>query len=149
MAEVHPSMQTTDPVANSGTLHYVVIPAEEDHLVCIALELNLPPYHKTGSISVPPRLGKARLIAQTGINIVCGPTGELCLCYLNGWELNDAQEVRVHDGDFIICWLDRDIDATTNVHLADDLLPGLNEGVHPLSRDTETCGRGHLTDSRQ
>ena len=84
-----------------------------------------------------------------GINIVCGPSGELCLCYLNGWELNDAQEVRVHDGDFIICWLVRDIDATTNVHLADDLLPGLNEGVHPLSRDSETCGTGHLTDSRQ
>ena len=83
LAEVHPSMQTIDPVANSGTLRYVVIPAEEDHLVYIALELNLPPYHKTGSISVPPRLRKARLIAQTGINIVCGPTGELLV--LSQW----------------------------------------------------------------
>ena len=55
----------------------------------------------------------------------------------------------MHDGDFIICWLDRDIDATTYVHLADDPLPGLNEGLHPVSRDTETCGPGNLTDSRQ
>ena len=95
------------PVANSGTIRYVVIPAEEDYQVYIALELNLPPYHNTGSISVPPHLHKARLISQTGINIVCGPTGELCICYHNGWELHGAQETNVHDGDFIVCWLDR------------------------------------------
>ena len=149
LAEVHPSMQTIDPVANSGTLRYVVIPAEEDYQVYIALELNLPPYHKTGSISVPPHLHKARLIAQTGINIVCGPTGELCLCYHNGWELHGAQEAKVHDGDFIICWLDRDFDASTMVRIADDLLPNISEGVHPLRGDSEACGSGHLTDSRQ
>ena len=102
LAEVHPSMQAMDPVANSGTIRYVVIPAEEDHQVYIALELNLPPYRNTGSISVPPHLHKARLIAQTGINIVCGPTGELCICYHNGWELHVAQEANVHDGDFIV-----------------------------------------------
>ena len=104
LAEVHPSMHTINPVAHPGTLCYVVIPVEEDHLAYIALELHLPPYHHTGSISVPPHLRKLRLIAQTGINIVCGPTGELCMCYLNGWELSNAQDSRVHDGDFIICW---------------------------------------------
>ena len=107
LAEVHPSMHTINPVAHPGTLCYVVIPVEEDHLVYVALELHLPPYHHTGSISVPPRLSKFRLTAQTGINIVCGPTGELCMCYLNGWELSNAQDSRVYDGDFIICWLSR------------------------------------------
>ena len=75
LAEVHPSMHTINPVAHPGTLCYVVTPVEEDHLVYIALELHLPPYHRVGSISVPPRLSKFRLIAQTGIHIVCGPTG--------------------------------------------------------------------------
>ena len=31
LADVHPSMQAMDPVANSGTMRYVVIPAEEDY----------------------------------------------------------------------------------------------------------------------
>ena len=48
LAEVHPSMHTINPVAHPGTLCYVVIPAEEDHLVYIALELHLPPYHHVG-----------------------------------------------------------------------------------------------------
>ena len=29
------------------------------------------------------------------------------------------------------------------------LLPSLSEGVHPLRGDSEACGSGHLTDSRQ
>ena len=149
LAEVHPSMHTINPVAHPGTLCYVVIPVEEDHLVYIALELHLPPYHHTGSISVPPRLSKFRLIAQTGINIVCGPTGELCMCYLNGWELSNAQDSRVHDGDFIICWLDRDSDASARTQLAEDPLPGLNEGVYPVSNGTETCGPNSVADTRQ
>ena len=82
-----------DPVANSGTMRYVVIPVEGDYQVYIALELNLPPYHETGSISVPPYLHKARLISQTGISLVCGPTGELCICYHNGWELQGAMVI--------------------------------------------------------
>ena len=64
-------MHTINPVAHPGTLCYVVTPLEEDHLVYIALELHLPPYHRIGSISVQPRLSKLRLIAQTGIQIVC------------------------------------------------------------------------------
>ena len=64
----------------------VVTPAEEDHLVYVALELHLPPYHHVGSISVPPRLSKIRLIAQTGISIVCGPTWMTgCCCKYIGY----------------------------------------------------------------
>ena len=149
LAEVHPSMQAMDPVANSGTIRYVVIPAEEDYQVYIALEVNLPPYHNTGSISVPPHLHKARLISQTGINIVCGPTGELCICYRNGWELHVAQETNVHDGDFIVCWLDRDSDESARVWIADGLLPSVSEGEYTLLGDSEACSSVHLSDSRQ
>ena len=149
LAEVHPSMHTINPVAHPGTLCYVVIPVEEDHLAYVALELHLPPYHHTGSISVPPRLSKFRLIAQTGINIVCGPTGELCMCYLNGWELSNAQDARVYDGDFIICWLDRDSDASTRIQRAEDPLPGLNEEAYIASNGTENCGPHSVADTRQ
>ena len=149
LAEVHPSMHTINPVAHPGTLYYVVIPVEEDHLVYIALELHLPPYHHLGSISVPPRLSKFRLIAQTGINIVCGPTGELCMCYLNGWELSNAQDARVYDGDFIICWLDRDSDSSARTQFAEDPLPGLNEEVYVVSNGTENCGSNSVADTRQ
>ena len=149
MAEVHPSMHTINPVAHPGTLCYVVIPAEEDHLVYIALELHLPPYHHVGSISVPPRLSKFRLIAQTGIHIVCGPTGELCMCYLNGWELSNAQDARVYDGDFIICWLDQDSDPSARIQLAEDPLPGLNAEAYVVSNGTENCGPHSVADTRQ
>ena len=149
LAEVHPSMHTINPVAHPGTLCYVVIPAEEDRLVYIALEQHLPPYHHVGSISVPPRLSKFRLIAQTGIHIVCGPTGELCMCYLNGWELSNAQDARVYDGDFIICWLDQDSDPSARIQLAEDPLPGLNAEAYVVSNGTENCGPHSVADTRQ
>ena len=98
LVDVHPSMQAMDPIANLEIMRYVVVPVEEDYQVYIALELNLPPYHEIGSISVPPFLHKARLISQTGINLVCGPSGELCICYHNGWELQGAKETNVRDG---------------------------------------------------
>ncbi len=107
LVEVHPSMQAMDPIANMERKRYLVAPVEEDYQVDIALEVNLPPYHEIGAISVPPFLRKARLISQTGISLVCGPTGELCICYHNGWELQGAEETNVRDGDFIVCWLDR------------------------------------------
>ena len=149
LAEVHPSMHTINPVAHPGTLCYVVTPAEEDHLVYVALELHLPPYHHVGSISVPPRLSKIRLIAQTGISIVCGPTGELCLCYLNGWELSTAQDERVYDGDFVICWLDQDGESSARIQLADDSLPGLNGEAHVVGNGTENCDPHRVADNRQ
>ena len=57
--------------------------------------------------------------------------------------------MHVHDGDFIICWLDRDSDASARTQLAEDPLPGLNEGVHPVSNGTETCGPNSVADTRQ
>ena len=149
LAEVHPSMHTINPVAHPGTLCYVVTPAEEDHLVYVALELHLPPYHHVGSISVQPRLSKIRLIAQTGISIVCGPTGELCLCYLNGWELSTAQDARVYDGDFVICWLDQDGETSSRIQLADGSLPGLNEDGHVVGNGPENCDPHRVADNRQ
>ena len=149
LAEVHPSMHTINPVAHPGTLCYVVTPAEEDHLVYVALELHLPPYHHVGSISVPPRLSKIRLITQTGISIVCGPTGELCLCYLNGWELSTAQDERAYDGDFVICWLDQDGESSARIQLADGSLPGLNEEAHVVGNGTENCDPHRVADNRQ
>ena len=149
LAEVHPSMHTINPVAHPGTLCYVVTPLEEDHLVYIALELHLPPYHRIGSISVQPRLSKLRLIAQTGIQIVCGPIGELCLCYLNGWELNTAQDERAYDGDFVICWLDQDGESSARIQLADDSLSGLNEEAHVVGNGTENCDPHWVADNRQ
>ena len=136
-------------VAHPGTLCYVVTPVEEDHLVYIALELHLPPYHRIGSISVQPRLSKLRLIAQTGIHIVCGPIGELCLCYLNGWELSTAQDERAYDGDFVICWLDQDGESSARIQLADDSLPGLNEEAHVVGNGTENCDPHRVADNRQ
>ena len=149
LAEVHPSMHTINPVAHPGTLCYVVTPVEEDHLVYIALELHLPPYHRIGSISVQPRLSKLQLIAQTGIHIVCGPLGELCLCYLNGWELSTAQDERAYDGDFVICWLDQDGESSARIHLADDPLSGLNEEAHVVGNGTENCDPHRVADNRQ
>ncbi len=43
---------------------------------------------------------------QTGIDLVCGPEAELCACYHNGWELLSGEESTVHDGAFLVCWLD-------------------------------------------
>ena len=135
--------------STQATLCYVVTPLEEDHLVYIALELHLPPYHRIGSISVQPRLSKLRLIAQTGIQIVCGPIGELCLCYLNGWELNTAQDERAYDGDFVICWLDQDGESSARIQLADDSLSGLNEEAHVVGNGTENCDPHRVADNRQ
>ena len=96
-----------------------------------------------------PRLSKIRLIAQTGISSVCGPTGELCLCYLNGWELSTAQDARVYDGDFVICWLDQDGETSSRIQLADGSLPGLNEDGHVVGNGPENCDPHRVADNRQ
>ena len=76
LVKVHPSMQAMDPVANLAKQRYVVVPVEEDHQIYVTLKLDLPPYHEVGAIIVPPVLHKERLVAQTGMDLVCGPTGE-------------------------------------------------------------------------
>ncbi len=123
LVKVHPSMQAMDPIANVAKQRYVVVPVEEDLKVYIAFELNLPPYHEIGAIIVPPVLHKERLISQTGMNLVCGPTGELCICYRNGWELHGAEETTVRDGDFIVCWLDNNSEESTRIDISLDPSP--------------------------
>ena len=41
---------------------------------------------------------------DTGLDIVCGPQGELCACYHNGLPMSNAQ-IDVSDDDFLSCWL--------------------------------------------
>ena len=72
----------------------------------MVLKLDLPPYVDIGAIVVPLTLSKRRLIVQTGIDMVCGPDGELCVCYHNGHALLNEDEISTYDGDFFVCWLD-------------------------------------------
>ena len=108
LVKVHPSMHAMDPVANLARQRYVVVPVEGDLHVIVVLKLDLPPYQDIGAILAPPVLDKGRLSEQTGIDLVCGPKGELCSCYHNGWELRSDEEAMMHDGDFIVCWFDSD-----------------------------------------
>ena len=71
------------------------------------------------------------------------------MCYLNGWELSNAQDARVYDGDFIICWLDRDGDSSARIQLAEDSLPGLNEEAYVVSNGTENRDPHSVADTRQ
>ena len=43
---------------------------------------------------------------KLAIDTVCGPEGELCVCYHNGHELLDGEETTTCDRDFFVCWLD-------------------------------------------
>ena len=59
-----------------------------------------------GAVRVPQTLTKRLLIVQTGLDLVCGPEGEICACYHNGYELLSDETVAAEDGDFFACWLD-------------------------------------------
>ena len=72
----------------------------------VVLKVDLPPYVDIGAIRVPETLTKRRLILQTGLDLVCGPGGEICACYHNGYELLSEETVTADDGDFFACWLD-------------------------------------------
>ena len=72
------------------------------------------------------------LVIQTGIDLVCGPDGELCVCYHNGWELHRGEMVTVADGDFIVCWFDSDPKETTgSCAVAGLLLFGVEAETYP------------------
>ena len=149
LVEVHPSMQAMDPIVNVAKQRSVVIPVEEDFQVYIALELNLPPYHEIGAIFVPPVLHKERLISQIGMNLVCGPTGELCICYHNGWELHGAEETTVRDGDFIVCWLDNNSEESTRTYISLGLPPVAIGTENFLPGGSCACPSVHLANPRQ
>ena len=107
LVKVHWSISAIEPLVNHARFHYVLAVFEEDlQESIVVLKLDLPPYVEIGAIFVPLTLTKRRLIAQTGIDIVCGPEGELCVCYYNGHELLNGEETFTYDGDFLVCWLD-------------------------------------------
>ena len=113
---VHLSYYLTEPVADPGWEIRLVIPVVEDDITPVILfKAVLSTYEGLGAIYVPPTLNKHTLITETGLDIVCGPQGELCACYHNGFRLGFAQ-LEIADLDFISCWL-----------AEDDPLPGAPE----------------------
>ena len=88
---VHLSYYLTEPVAHPGWNIRLVIAVVEDDITSVVLfKAALSTYEGLGAIYVPPHLNKQILITETGLDIVCGPQGELC----NGFQL-----------DFVSCWL--------------------------------------------
>ena len=93
LVKVHWSISAIEPVVNHARNHYILaIIEEEPEESIVVLKLDLPPYVDIGAIFVPLTLTKRRLITQTGIDMVCGPEGEVCVCYHNGYELLDGEE---------------------------------------------------------
>ena len=105
---MHLSYYLTEPVAHPGWSVQLVIPiVEDDYTPVVLFKAVLSAYEGLGAIYVPPVLNKNILITDTGLDIVCGPQGELCDCYHNGLQLGNAQ-LEVADPDFISCWLAED-----------------------------------------
>ena len=116
LVKVHGSISTLDPVVNHAKAHYVLAVIEEEPVESIVvLKLDMPPYVDIGAIFVPQTLTKNRLIIQTGIDMVCGPAGEVCACYHNGYELLSGEETTAYDGDFFACWLEAEPQKATSV----------------------------------
>ena len=108
IGQVHLSYYLTEPVADPGWSIRLVIPiGEEDDTPVVLFKATLSTYEGLGAIYVPPVLNKHILITETGLDLVCGPQGELCACYHNGFQLGFAQ-LEVADLDFISCWLAED-----------------------------------------
>ena len=107
LVKVQNSVSMLGPVVNHAKLHYALVYIEEDPVdVVVVLKRDLPPYVDIGAIFVPQILAKSRFLLQTGIDLVCGPEGEVCACYHNGYELLSGEETTAYDGDFFACWLD-------------------------------------------
>ena len=129
---VHVSAQWHEPVVNLAKRCYVLVFIDEDLLdAVVLLKLDLPPYHGIGAIFAPKVLDKTSLVMQTGIDLVCGPEGELCACYHNGWELTSGVDNSVDDGDFLVCWLGPEVgvsmsERTVGVHLSFPVVTSAN-----------------------
>ncbi len=105
LVKVHTSAQVLDPAVNYAKRRYALVFIDEGLLdVVVVLKVDLPPYHSIGAIFVPKVIDTTSLVMQTGIDLVCGPDGELC----NGWELLSGVDSTVNDGDFLVCWLDNE-----------------------------------------
>ena len=102
---MHLSYYLTEPVADPCWDIRPVIPVVEDDITPVVLfKAVLSTYEGQGAIHVPPSLNKQVLLAETGLDIVCGLQGELCACYHNGFQLRLTQ-LEVADLDFVCCWL--------------------------------------------
>ena len=116
LVKVHWSISSHEPVVNHAKVHYVLAVIEEEPVESIVvLKLDLPPYVDIGAVFVPQTLTKRRLITQTGVDMVCGPEGEVCACYHNGYELLRGEETTAYDGDFFACWLEAEPQMSTSV----------------------------------
>ena len=116
IGQVHLSYYLTEPVADPGWSIQLVIRVVEDDITPVVLfKVVLSTYEGLGAIYVPPALNKNTLITETGLDIVCGPQGELCVCYHNGFQLGFVH-IEVSDRDFISCWL-----------AEEDTVPGASE----------------------
>ena len=105
---VHLSYYLTEPVADPCWDIRLLIPVVEDDITPVVLfKAVLSTYEGQGAIYVPPSLNKQTLLAETGLDIVCGPLGELCACYHNGYQLGLIQ-LEVADLDFVSCWLEEE-----------------------------------------
>ena len=105
IGQVHSSYYLVEPVAHAGWSVQLVIPVvEDDDTPVVLFKAVLSTYEGLGAIYVPPVLTKYILIMDTGLDIVCGPLGELCACYHNGLPFSTAP-TEVSDLDFISCWL--------------------------------------------
>ena len=112
IGHVHLSYYLTEPVADPGWSIQLVIPiVEDDDTPVVLFKAVLSTYEGLGAIYVPSSLNKNILITETGLDIVCGPQGELCACYHNGFQLGSTL-LEVADDDFISCCL-ADEDTTT------------------------------------
>ena len=131
LVKVHWSISAVEPVVNHARFHYVLAVFEEElQESIVVLKLDLPPYVDIGAIFVPLTLTKRRLIVQTGIDIVCGPEGELCVCYYNGHELLSGEETYTYDGDFLICWLDDEPSQLSGLEAVGSLVASsVSEGI--------------------
>ena len=110
---VHSSYYMMEPVVQPGWTVQLVIPLlEDDDTKVVLFKAVLSPYEGIGAIYTPTVINKFILIMNTGLDIVCGPHGELCACYHNGRALSDAQS-DVSDNDFLSCWLN-DMESETS-----------------------------------
>ena len=102
---VHLSYYLTEPVVDPSWEIRLLTPVVEDDITPVVLfKAVLSTYEGLGAIYVPPFLNKQTLLSETGLDIVCGPQGELCACYHNGYQLGFTRQ-EVADRDFISCWM--------------------------------------------
>ena len=105
LCPVHSSYYLLEPVVQPGWTVKLLIPiVEDDDMPVVLFKAVLPPYEGIGAIYLAKTTNKFDLILTTGLDIVCGPQGELCACYHNGFVMSEARSA-VMDGDFFSCYL--------------------------------------------